>query len=69
MTQATVDALATAVDPTIIDVREPREYREVHISGAANISLGDPAARAGEVPARHLVHVICQPKNRSAQGV
>jgi len=68
VTEATVDALATAVDPTIIDVREPNEYRDMHISGAVNIPLGDLARRSREVPDVHPVYVICHSGKRSAEG-
>ena len=68
MTEATVDALATAVDPTIIDVREPHEYRDFYISGAVNMPVGDLATRAGEVPDAHPAYVISYSGKRSAEG-
>lgn len=68
MTEATVDALAAAPDPTLIDVREPDEYQRGHIDGAVNIPLGDLADRMEQIPEGHPVYVICHSGKRSAQG-
>ncbi|AMM22658.1 hypothetical protein AX769_21220 (plasmid) [Frondihabitans sp. PAMC 28766] len=68
MTEATIDALATAVDPTIIDVREPHEYRDMHVSGAVNVPLGDLRGRRGHIPDAHPVYVMSDCGKRSAEG-
>ncbi|GAA4266632.1 rhodanese-like domain-containing protein [Frondihabitans peucedani] len=68
MTEATVDALAAATTPTLIDVREPNEYQDGHIEGAINIPLGDLADGTRDVPNAHPVYVICHSGKRSAQG-
>jgi rhodanese-related sulfurtransferase len=52
----------------ILDVRQPEEWNEVHISGATLIPLGDLASRVDEVPTDQEVVVVCRSGNRSQQG-
>ena len=52
----------------MLDVREPDEWVQGHITGATLIPLGELAARVAEVPADRQVVVVCRSGNRSAQG-
>jgi rhodanese-related sulfurtransferase len=58
------DQLATAVPPTIIDVREPREFAGGHLPGALNIPVAQIATRLHELPATTPVF-ICRSGARS----
>lgn len=68
MNQITVDALAALDQPTLLDVREPDEYRAGHAPGAVNLPLSELAGRLPEVPTGTPVHVICQAGGRSARA-
>ncbi len=52
----------------ILDVREPSEWAQAHISGATLIPLGDLPNRLNEVPRNREVVVVCRTGVRSAQG-
>ncbi len=52
----------------ILDVREPGEWNQFHIPGAALIPLGDLPNRLNEVPKDRDVVVVCRTGHRSAQG-
>ena len=52
----------------IVDVREPHEYVEVHVSGAMLIPLGDVADRLEEIPADGEVLIICKVGGRSRRA-
>ncbi len=52
----------------VIDVREPDEYAEGHVPGAASIPLATVADRSGQVPSSGEVLVICKSGGRSRQG-
>ncbi len=52
----------------ILDVREPSEWADYHISGATLIPLGQLPARVNEVPHDKEVVVVCHSGNRSAKG-
>ncbi len=52
----------------ILDVREPSEWTQAHISGATLIPLGDLPNRLNEVPKDREVVVVCRTGHRSAQG-
>ncbi|MDD5371211.1 MAG: rhodanese-like domain-containing protein [Anaerolineaceae bacterium] len=52
----------------ILDVREPSEWEQFHISGATLIPLGDLPNRLTEVPKDREVVVVCRTGHRSAQG-
>lgn len=63
-----IDARAgidSANPPFLLDVREPQEYREGHISGARLIPLGELGKRLGELPRDREILVICRSGNRS----
>ncbi len=51
--------------PTIIDVREPYEFKARHIKGAKNIPLGTIETFEGKGP----IYVICQSGMRSSSAV
>jgi rhodanese-related sulfurtransferase len=52
--------------PVVVDVREPDEWAEGHISGAQHIPLGQLAARTGEIPQDREVVLVCHSGQRSA---
>lgn len=68
MRETTIEQLASALDrgATLVDVREPAEYREGHVPGARNIPRGQLTARLGEVDRNRPVHVVCASGNRSS---
>ena len=49
----------------LVDVREPWEFAQGHVPGARLISLGELAARAGELETGRPVAVICATGSRS----
>ncbi len=51
--------------PTVVDVREPWEFRQGHVPGARPIPLGELAGRLGELDPATPVAVICATGNRS----
>ena len=63
-----VEALAQlrAGGAAIVDVREPDEYDEAHVPGAALIPLGSVVDRVDEFPSP--VYVICRSGARSHQA-
>ncbi len=52
----------------ILDVRQPEEWNQGHISGALLIPLGDLSARLSELPTDKDIVVVCRSGNRSAQA-
>lgn len=62
------DFAAQAAAGTVIDVREPMEYRAGHVPGAVLIPLGRLAEKVDEVPTGGPVHIICASGNRSLQA-
>ena len=52
----------------VIDVRQPEEYVNGHVSGAQLIPLSEVVARLDEVPATDPVYVICQSGSRSLKA-
>jgi rhodanese-related sulfurtransferase len=52
----------------ILDVREPSEWTQGHISGATLIPLGQLPNRLSAVPKDREVVVVCHSGNRSAKG-
>jgi rhodanese-related sulfurtransferase len=51
-----------------LDVREPSEWEEAHISYATLIPLGELTARLSEIPKDKNIIVVCRSGNRSAVG-
>lgn len=50
---------------TLVDVREPGEWRTVRAVGARHIPLGELTRRADELPKDKPVYLICASGNRS----
>lgn len=51
--------------PLVIDVREPDEYRQGHISGAKLIPLGELSRRLKELPKDNEIICVCASGSRS----
>ncbi|NYG55943.1 rhodanese-like domain-containing protein [Nocardioides perillae] len=68
MHETTVDQLVEALHggATLIDVREPAEYRQGHVPQAANIPMSQLTARLGELDPTQPVYVVCASGNRSS---
>lgn len=56
------------IDHTLLDVREPEEFRMGRIPGAINIPLNDLETRTDEIPADKPVVVVCAHGMRSMIG-
>jgi rhodanese-related sulfurtransferase len=54
-----------AAGAPLIDVRQPDEYAEVHVTAAVLIPLAQVPERVDEVPRDAPVYVICRSGNRS----
>ena len=70
--QMSVDELAQALaqgrgDLTVLDVREPYEWRSGVIPGAILMSMGTVPQRVGELDRERTIAVLCAHGNRSAQ--
>ncbi len=61
-------AQAQASGATVIDVREPMEYRAGHVPGATLMPLASMPDKLDAVPRDEPVYVICATGNRSQQG-
>jgi len=62
---------AAKLDPKewfFLDVREPSEWEEAHISYATLIPLGELTSRLSEIPKDKNIIVVCRSGNRSAVG-
>ena len=66
-----VDELARLreTEVALVDVREPDEYANFHVSGAQLIPLADVPERIEEIPDDQRVYVICATGARSARAV
>ena len=53
----------------LIDVREPDEYIEAHVSGAVLIPLATVPDSLHLIPTDRTIHVICAAGARSARAV
>lgn len=58
-------AQAHASGATVLDVRNPDEYRAAHVPGAVLIPLTELAARQEEIPEAEPLYVICAVGGRS----
>ena len=58
-------ALASDQPPLLLDVREPYEWRQVHIPTALHIPMNDIPQRLAELPASQPVVVFCAHGSRS----
>jgi rhodanese-related sulfurtransferase len=52
----------------ILDVRQPEEWNEFHVSDSTLIPLAELASRVDELPKDQEIVVVCRSGNRSAQG-
>ncbi|KGN39017.1 rhodanese-like domain-containing protein [Knoellia subterranea] len=50
---------------TVIDVRQPREYVDGHVSGSILMPMTELSSRLAELDRTRPVHVICASGNRS----
>lgn len=55
-----------AGEATLIDVREPNEWREGHVAGAKHIPLGQLTLHTAEIPRDREVLLLCRSGSRSA---
>lgn len=54
--------------PLVVDVREPEEYRALHISGARLIPLGELGKRLKELPKNKEIVCVCASGSRSSSA-
>jgi rhodanese-related sulfurtransferase len=57
------------IQPYVLDVRQPEEFRLGHITGAKLIPLGELNSRLKEVPKGHEIICICATGHRSVPAV
>ena len=62
------EKLKTSERPLVIDVRQPEEYREAHISGAKLIPLGELGQRIKELPQGKEIVCVCASGSRSSSA-
>jgi adenylyltransferase/sulfurtransferase len=53
---------------TLVDVREPHEFKAFHLPGSRNIPLMDLEREFGSLEGPEPVYLICETGSRSAQG-
>ena len=53
---------------TLLDVREPREWKEGYVEGAERIFFGELAEKTGSLPKDKPIAVTCSVGNRSSIG-
>jgi rhodanese-related sulfurtransferase len=53
---------------TVLDVRNPDEYEDVHVPGVLLIPLGELVERVDEVPTDGPLPIICRSGARSMQA-
>ncbi len=58
----------TALPPLVIDVREPREFRQGHIPGAQLIPLAHFLTEAPDIPRDQQLVLVCRSGRRSARA-
>ena len=56
------------VGAVVIDVREPHEFEEAHVPGAALIPLGEVADRVDEFGGPGPIYLICRSGARSRRA-
>lgn len=60
-----VQALLKEQGATLLDVREPWEYAQVHVEGSLHIPMGQVAQRLAELNSAHSYVVMCHHGRRS----
>ncbi|NKI22071.1 rhodanese-like domain-containing protein [Paenibacillus dendritiformis] len=68
ITAQQLQALLPLQDAVIVDVREPSEYAQGHITSALNRPLSGLAAKVSGIPQGKKLYVICQSGMRSARA-
>jgi rhodanese-related sulfurtransferase len=63
-----LNAALTDGSAVVIDVREPHEYADGHIPGAALMPLMTVPQRVDELPTDRTVYIVCAVGARSAQA-
>jgi sulfate permease, SulP family len=66
--QALWTALHSARPPLVVDVREPREFRESHIPGAIGVPLDQTLTRQCDLPRDAQLVLVCRSGRRSARA-
>ncbi|RRR65331.1 MAG: STAS domain-containing protein [Candidatus Viridilinea halotolerans] len=62
------DALHSDLPPLVVDVREPREFRESHIPGAIAMPLDQVLTQQHKLPLSGRLVLICRSGRRSARA-
>ena len=62
------EKLKSSKRPLILDVREPEEYRQGHISGSKLIPLGELNRRLKELPKDKDIVCVCASGSRSTSA-
>jgi rhodanese-related sulfurtransferase len=60
--------LEQAQPPFLLDVREPHEYMDAHITGATLIPLGELMERMSELPREREIVCVCHSGGRSSSA-
>ena len=63
--QEAQDRLNASPRPFLLDVRQPEEFKQVHIQGAKLIPLGELPNRMHELPKGREILCVCASGNRS----
>jgi SulP family sulfate permease len=66
--QALWQTLHGATAPAVVDVREPREFREGHIPAATNVPLPELLAGHAELPHEGPLVLVCRSGRRSTRA-
>ncbi|MFN3347037.1 MAG: rhodanese-like domain-containing protein, partial [Candidatus Bipolaricaulaceae bacterium] len=53
----------------LLDVREPEEFAKMHLLGAVNVPLGELEAWADKLPKTHVIYIVDETGEKSAQAV
>ena len=62
------EKLKSSAKPFLLDVREPEEFRQAHIQGAALIPLGTLNSSLNRLPKTREILVICASGSRSSSA-
>lgn len=62
------DVLRGSAAPLVVDVREPREFRQGHVPGARNLPLAELFAGPCELPRDRPIVLVCRSGRRSARA-
>ncbi|MCX6082390.1 MAG: rhodanese-like domain-containing protein [Chloroflexi bacterium] len=62
------EKLKAAKRPFVLDVRQPEEFREAHISGAKLIPLGELKNHLADLPKEREIVAVCASGSRSTSA-